>query len=247
MFKFENVDKKELAKEIVIVLLLFVSLVIAFWASKSVLHNKWDFLPWISSASLIPQLVSTMFAIGIFCGLFLRFNKEMFNTIPKVIICIFDILFLSSFTCVFVSDKFGFAFLIGGLAFSWIGMRSIAGFSWIILIICSIPRLLSVSRDMGFFGAIYILCPFISFAGQVFWLDMIKFDFKELKNEFFGMQSQIQSDVNSSVEISKKVGGKVIDIAKSAMPGGNIINTVAGDNNKEIETKQESKNDKENN
>lgn len=191
--------------EIAVIVLLIASLVIAFWASNTILKSKFDFLPFVHSVSIVPKLLSTMTSIVIFCGLFLRYNKDMFSSIGRTIICALDILFMASFTSVFVGDKVGYAFLIGGVIMTWFGMRSVSGFIWIVLCICAIPRMIVINNKMGFLGALYVLLAFLAFMGEVFWIKMINFDVKNIVQDFAGVQKRVQGDMQSSIDMTKDI------------------------------------------
>ena len=147
---------------------------------------------------------------------------------------IINVLFIASFTKVFIStEHWKFLWFDTGIstytvlyitiAFSWLGMRSLAGYSWIMLMILAACQMTATSDIMGGVGAFYVLCPFISLGMQIAG-GYINMNLGNLKEDFFGASRIIKSDVNQSIETTKNAVNSAIGVAKMAAGVPNIPN-----------------------
>lgn len=116
-----------------------------------------------------PALVSTICAFFLVLPVFIRCKANIIHdpSIIKLILLFLDALVVATFiNCMITNENIipgidvnGYTFLAGGLIISWIGIRAIAGYVWILLIISSLFRIIQVDHAMGIHGAAYIcLC-----------------------------------------------------------------------------------------
>lgn len=205
---------------IIAIALMAISLIIAF----SFLLPESGHLWWkrTKSFALQPGIVSGVFAIVIYSAVIIRNDITVFKNPIKVILVILNITFVATFSKTFLSNEKWFMFGISSqtlaimcVVFSWLGMKSIAGFSWIILFIVSIPTLTKINNEMGLFGYIYILSAFLSIGMQIAG-GYITLNIDNLKADFFTTANTIKSDVNQSIETSKAVGNNTIESVKMA-------------------------------
>ena len=195
--------------------------------------HKFLFIEWGKSRALLPDEPSVFMAILLYAGSVIRGDWSVFKKPTRIILMILNLLFIASFTKCFINtDKwklFGvipmdissLAFFIFTLCLSWLGMKTIAGFAWIILLLASIGTLQEVSIYLGFSGAVYILCAFLSVGFQLAG-GLISIDFENLKMEFLSSSKMIKSDTNASIDATKKGVKSVIGVAKMAAGVPNI-------------------------
>lgn len=176
-----------------------------------------------SVLTLTPNLLSTLAAIALYAGVVIRNKLEIFTETLKVILCVVNVLFLASLTTVFVSSKpwsipffsiSNYAILIVAIALSWLGMKAISGYAWIILLITSIGQMTKVNEAMGFNGTIYILCAFISLGMQLA-SGFLVVDFNSLKSEFYNTKEIVVGDMNKSIETTKAGMNNVVNAGKT--------------------------------
>ena len=176
--------------------------------------------------TLMPNMISTMVAIALYSGVVIRNSYEIFKEPLKVILCVANILFLSSLTTIFIVADFklpfldlsGYAILILAIALSWIGMKAISGYAWVILLISSLGQITRINVAMGFAGVVYILCAFVSMGMQIAsgYLVVSKDAFK---SEFYNMGQVIKGDINKSIEATKEIASSAAKVATTAATG----------------------------
>lgn len=183
---------------------------------------------------LMPDMFSTLGAIGIYAGIVIRGNIETFKSPVKIILLVLNVLFIASFTKVFLSSEHWklFGFLDLGItsqtiffitiAISWLGMKTIAGFSWIILFLAAIGTMTEVNTALGAAGAMYILSPFISIGMQLAGR-FINIGMSNLKDDFFASANIIKGDINHSIDTTKRGVNAAIGMAATAATGVPIM------------------------
>lgn len=179
---------------------------------------------------LKPDMFATIGAIAIYAGVVVRGNFSMFKNPIKIILLVLNVLFIASFTKVFLSSEhwklLGF-FDLGitsqtmffiTIAISWLGMKTIAGFSWIILFIASIGTMTQVNDALGGAGAYYVLSPFISIGMQLAG-GFISISTDTLKEDFFATTNVIKGDVTKSIDATKNGVNNAIGMVTTAATG----------------------------
>ena len=162
--------------------------------------------------NLRPELLNTLFAVILYSGVVIRNKFEIFKDPLKIVLCIVNILFLASLTGVFIDNDFklpfadisGYAILYFAIGMSWLGMKSISGYAWVILLVCSIGNMTKINDAMGFLGATYILSAFTSLGMQIA-SGYLSVDKEAFKRDFYNTGNAISVDINQSVETTKKV------------------------------------------
>lgn len=185
---------------------------------------KWELGGEHSVVTLMPNLLSTLVAIALYSGVVIRNKFEIFQEPIKVTLCVVNILFLASLTTVFISAKpwsipffniSNYAILVVAIALSWLGMKAVSGYAWIILLITSIGQMTKVNEAMGFNGTIYILSAFISMGLQLA-SGFLVVDFESLKSEFYNTKEIAVGDMNKSIEATKVGIDNVVNVGKVA-------------------------------
>jgi hypothetical protein len=99
--------------------------------------------------------------------------------------------------------------VISALVLTWLGMRSVAGFAWIVVSAVSAYALLKTDADLKNFGLLFVICAFFSL---IFQSDLTpKEMFSTFKEEFKGVsQSQRLESVKESMKDAVETGGRII-------------------------------------
>ena len=145
-----------------------------------------------------PTLISTIISLLILGGYFIRNINDIFNDCIKIAFIIVDILFFSGFISMFANSEtniFGISsqgLLLMIIILMWIGLKSLLRYIILAFISASIFFISQLNKAMGFFGAIYILCAFLSFSIQIY--TNILPNVGNLNKEFFGNSKDKKKD-----------------------------------------------------
>ena len=151
-----------------------------------------------------PTLISTFISLLILGGYVIRNIADIFNDCIKIAFIITDILFFSGFIAMFANSEtiiFGISsqgLLLMIIVLMWIGLKSLLRYIILAFISASIFFISQLNKAMGFFGALYILCAFLSFSIQIY--TNILPNVTNIKNEFFGNSKEKKTDENYELE-----------------------------------------------
>jgi len=229
----------KIKSNIMVITAIVLMVVAVIIACQSYTYTKQGFIiPFVNfeigrsskEMTLMPNLLSTLFAVILYSGVVIRNKFEIFKNPLKIVLCIVNVLFLSTITGVFIAGDFklpfvninGYAILFFAIVMSWLGMKSISGYAWIILLVCSLGHMTRVSASMGFVGAIYILSSFISLGMQIA-SGYLSVDKEAFKRDFYNTGNAISVDINQSIETSKKVLGAASNLNPSISNHNNDI------------------------
>ena len=152
-------------------------------------------------ASIAPDLLTMIPAILLYTSIIIRFRIRIFFDVYETLVSALIILFCASFISIFVGGTINILFLGEmsttlvlwiAIIFSWIGIRPIACFTWVLLFILSIFRLSNVNEALGIWGAVYVLFAFLGVALYV--KDFFHYASK-FKSDFMGMTSITEQDL----------------------------------------------------
>jgi len=201
---------KSLGLTVVSILCLLVAIGISFMEFE-VERRVFGFIPWGTEVvSISPSLISTMAAIVLYLSIVVRFKIRMlsnsYETTLTIIMTVLNILLCASFLSIFVGDVNWTIFTIDSriflmiaIIFSWVGMRSVAGFVWIILFCFSLFRMIQVDEAMGNWGVVYIIAAFLGITLQA---GDFTSEIHGLKEDFMGVGAKIGADVNASKNVA---------------------------------------------
>ena len=191
------------------ILLMTVPFVLSM-ITWSTIQKKWGITS-ETTFTLTPNLSTTLVGALIYASYLLRYGffkkdsaADVFWTIIQGVL---DMWVLSSLCAIVVGGKpwqIPFinvdrsAILIFTIIMSWVGMKSVAGFMWIFLILGTIPRLSDANLTMGMAGAVFIICTVLGLILQIKNLLSVH----ELTND---LKFVLTSDVKASKTAAKKV------------------------------------------
>ena len=172
-----------------------------------------------NSVFLFPNIISLVCSLFVYSSFVIRVKgiNNTFKNIPDFIISILCILVLASFIKIFLRDSlvltgwvgnvlkmFGlnnsYLLIVGAVIFSWLGIKTIAGFMWIIIAVLGMVELATAGQYMGeYISAVFILS---SFCGFIFYL---KYEGKIIINSFATVTKNsgksFMADINKTKEM----------------------------------------------
>lgn len=160
-------------------------------------HYSIFYIEFTQEINIQPSLISTMISLLLFGGYIIRNINEIIIDKFKIIIYILDLIFFSGFISIFSNGKtniLGFSpqsVLFIMVILMLFGVRSFLRYFFLVFIACSFFFISKVNEAMGYYGAIYILSAFFSFAIQIYTNILPKVVFNE--KEYFG-KKKIQKD-----------------------------------------------------
>ena len=160
---------------------------------------------------IFPGFISTLVAIILIAPLYarniLKWNKSFYTLISLVL---FLILFGSLVELAMggngLNSQVVQYLLLSAIVLSWLGMKAIAGGSWLLLFPAIAVSIVENNTAMGFYGFIYVACGFI---GILLHSELNPANLVSgIKEEFSGsqeIQNAIKSDINQTVNAIKSV------------------------------------------
>ena len=172
-----------------------------------------------NSVFLFPNIISLVCSLFVYSSFVIRVKgiNNTFKNIPDFIISILCILVLASFIKIFLRDSIvltgwvgtmlkmlglnnSYILITGAVIFSWLGIRGIAGFMWIIIAILGMVELATAGEYMGeYISVVFILS---AFCGFIFYL---KYEGKIIINSFATLtkntQNLVMYDINKTNEM----------------------------------------------
>ena len=133
-----------------------------------------------SNVNIRPELTSMMCSAAFYISLVVRYNIFKKDTIIEIIVsairAILNMWVIAAYVQIAlqtgtngkgVTSNAAPTCLFVAVALSWLGMRSVAGYSWLIFIVAAWSNLLKVSSSMKMAGAAFVLFSSISLLLQV--------------------------------------------------------------------------------
>jgi len=172
-----------------------------------------------NSVFLFPNIISLLCSLFVYSSFVIRVKgiNNTFKNIPDFIISILCILVLASFIKIFLRDSIVLTGWVGtmlkmvglnnsyfliatAVIFSWLGIKSIAGFMWIIIAILGMVELATAGEYMGeYISAVFILS---AFCGFIFYL---KYEGKIIINSFINMTKNTAGQVMANINETKNI------------------------------------------
>lgn len=181
-----------------------------------------------------PNMVTAIFAVAFYAALIIRFDFFKSNNLGQAIISsirtFLDCWVLASLLSIVIPTKeanssiFANMFqstqllsLLFAVVLTWLGMKSVAGYGWIVFIIAAAANMMKVNNAFERLGAVFIITAAISLFLQVKDLTNIKdfiSDFKVGSNKY---TSQVRGSINSAVYDAANQTYVVTDYVKKSI------------------------------
>lgn len=159
--------------------------------------------------NITPTLQSACVACVFYLALIIRTDLFKKDTLGETVVSVFrsilNIWVLASMIEICIPEnKFFNKFALAAIIFAWLGMKTIAGYGWILFLIGGINNIVTISKLMGGTGAIYIIAIAISLFLQVYSLSSIQEFWKDFSHKTDKQRNIIKEDVESAGENAKK-------------------------------------------
>ena len=164
-----------------------------------------------------PDVITTMYAVFMYSSLLVRgivdIDLKTEKTpilVMRIVLLSLNVLFIASFLSIFVNAKTFLgvssqALFIFAIALSWLGVKSIAGYVWVLLFLLSLGNISKINEAMGLFGAIYVLSAFISIAFQFIPNNKFSELAQAFKSDFKVAKTEIQEDLSEAKKTTEKI------------------------------------------
>ena len=192
--------------------------------SITLVMSLFKYFDGFDSIVLFPNIISLFFSILVYCAFVIR-SKGVENTFKNksdTILSILFILVFAIFIKIFVGEstipsgfvgkllnKIGIGnnwlLICGAILLSWLGIKQIAGFVWIAVVVLGLVELTTCGSYMGNIkGCIFLLSAFVGF---VFYL---KYEGKLIINSFKDNSSYIFESINFDIIESKNLSNVIV-------------------------------------
>lgn len=161
-----------------------------------------------------PGLISTLFAAIFYLALILRFkffkNDNFINCIISVARAFFNIYLLSCLLSIIIGTKnevFGVKYssiVIFAIIITWLGIKTIAGYSWILFIVLATSELAKADSAMGLNGAFFIIFLTLSLLLQIDRIDNLQSFIDDFRGFSEEKNNIVKEDIQESNEVTKK-------------------------------------------
>ena len=162
-----------------------------------------------SKLEIFPSFISTLIAIILIAPLYarniLKWNKSFYTLISLIL---FLLLFGSLVELAMGGNGLNSQviqyLLLTAVILSWLGMKAIAGGSWLLLFPAIAISIVNNNTAMGFYGFIYVASGFIGILlhSELNPANLVK-GFKEEFVATEGAQTQIKNEINQTVDTIK--------------------------------------------
>ena len=191
--------------------------------------------------SLSPTFISTLFSFIYIMTMtirvkseiiFCRENKTLGYYLSEWILLVLSVLVTAMFFSIFISsydpDFLSFAnifgitgahWLLAAVIFSFVGIRSLAGFVWIALILTGISNAIDVDKAMGLFGTIFAVCSIMGLSLQFIRLYAGQFG-AMIKSDFMGARAIISGDVAEAKNTAGVTAKQAVNIGMTYVNHG---------------------------
>lgn len=232
--------------EVVGVLLMIIPAIIAttyLSTSKGGFFHKT-----VKDHPLCPDYLSSIFACVIYVSLIIRYNffkkdnlgEVLFSTAQTFV----NIWVLAAFASPLITgvsnrkemNPIQLAALISSVLLSWLGMKSIAGYAWIIYFIAAIQSLTKLNAQLGGIGAVFIVLATLSMLLQVKNISSLKDLAEDFRSSASDYTKQIKEEINSAADDAVKKANAAVEMVKRNIPGiGNAVNAVSAGSNVKLD------------
>ena len=141
---------------------------------------------WNTTLKFTPGFISAIIGIVIVAPLYLRnvlkWNRSVYTILSFVLILLVFSSFIELSTGGNQKNSLIYSFIGISVLLSWLGIRGVAGISWILLVAATVSSLIVNNLALGFYGFLYILFCFL---GLIMHTGLNPGAlFKDLKDEF---------------------------------------------------------------
>ncbi len=191
--------------------------------------ESWFFIPispgYDAKGRLSVDAMQAMYAIFLYSPcMFRNFNRKETMTFSNLCMHVLNLLFISVLICIMFK---GFeegklipiinlpvqSFLLIAIALSWLGVRAVAGYAWIIVALFSITTFSDTAISLKSEGWICVICGYLSILFQLvennFGVDNLNDLFYEIRGIGTRHGDRIKGDLGASWQLTKSAGANI--------------------------------------
>lgn len=171
---------------------------------------------WSEHYTIRPNMQTGIIACAIYLALVIRYDFFRKDSIKDIMVssirALLNIWVMAAFLQVFMpaDKKLGISISILAILFSWLGMKSLAGYSWIILIVFGSVHSAKIIKDMGSIGAMFVILITISLLLQVRSVSDLSGFWQDFYVDASKASKKIGDDINMAAEDTKNMADKII-------------------------------------
>jgi len=190
--------------------------------------------------SIRPGLISMLIAVIFYLSLMVRYEgvfrkRNLFEVFVSIVRMTVNCWVIAALVTLVIPETGNqgsslFAFLFSGnqstilviaLLLSWLGMKTIAGFSWVLFIAAAWSHLTQIDAAMKMGGAIFVLTFALSLFLQIKDYTDIKDFWKEFKQKARPVSDEIKTEINAAADDATE---------KARMVSGFVVNQLSTSN-----------------
>ena len=172
------------------------------------------FIKWKEPMSIAPDLISMGITVVFYAALIVRYGIFRKETLAETLIsvvrtCLNCWAIAALLKAVITTDpgdtltilafQFNtFTLLLFAIILSWIGMKTLAGYSWIFFIFAGVNHMGAVNKAMGGLGAVFILAFFVSLLLQINDFSHIGEFMSDFRNATGGYVSEAKGNITDA-------------------------------------------------
>ena len=194
-----------------------------------------------------PGLISTACAVAFYAALITRYSgvfrsRNLFEAIVSIVRAFLNCWVIAAIISIVIpttvsesQSVIGVFFsnpestlLIIAVLLSWLGMKTIAGYSWVLFIIAAWKHLLIVNTKMNMLGAIFVLTFAISLFLQIRDYTVITEFMQDFRNSSEKYTGFIKSSINEAADDAANKARALGELVKQNIPGAQNIPVLKG-------------------
>lgn len=192
---------------IVIMIIPFVISTYKFEITQKIL-----FFHWTKTSSISPYAITTLLAVIFYTAMIARFDFFKTNNIAQALISSIRMfldcwVFAALLSFIFPSQQKEtqllkliqtpqVMLLVFAVTLTWLGMKTVSGYSWALLILMGSVNAIKTNNAMGVWGAVFVLTASISMFLQIRDLNLAKDFVRDFKGYTRGYVQNVRSDIN---------------------------------------------------
>ena len=193
------------SQKLLSLMFLFIAGLMSFF---SYTHIGWL---WDTKLSFTPGFPSAIFGLVLTAPLYLRNILKWNRSIYTILVFILILLVFSSFVELATGgnrkNTITYSLLAISVTLSWLGIRGVAGVSWILLMTAAVYSAIVNTLALGFYGFIYVTFGFL---GLLIHTGLNPGDLmKSIKDEYSSTTVRAVNGVRAEVEEVKNLAGKI--------------------------------------
>ena len=194
---------------IVIMIIPFVISTYKFEITQKIL-----FIHWTKTSSLSPYAITTLLAVIFYAAMIARFDFFKTNNIAQALISSIRMfldcwVFAALLSFVFPSQQKNpgllkliqtpqVMLLVFAVTLTWVGMKTVSGFSWALLILTGSVNAIKTNNAMGVWGAVFVLTASISMFLQVRDLKLVNDFVRDFKAYTRGYVQNVRGNMSAA-------------------------------------------------